>query len=167
MCDNADALALAFDTLENAFDLREGNGRLKNMLDTKEATPPRMMLNVMLAGGAMVAEIQLYLSDIRVLAKSDHNYYKVLRADKLLDLIEPADNQPGDGARGHVFAIKSEDTLRVTERAPANKQCRGSTTVFEPRRVAPGPLKAKANNWQVVPLPTTEIKQEESLRREA
>ena len=68
VCADGDALLAVYRAIEVAFGLREGNGRLKNLLGTKAPTPPRMLLNVVLPheGGAVVAEIQLHLRRIKV-----------------------------------------------------------------------------------------------------
>ena len=64
------------------FDLRDGNGRLKNMLDTKKHMPPRILINcVVRAPGCppIMAEIQVYLASIKKLADEQHHYAPAAR----------------------------------------------------------------------------------------
>ena len=98
VCDDGKTLALVYRALESAFDLQEGHGRLKNLLDTKEETPPRMILNVLVAQGTMVAEVQLHLRGIKEIANRDHRYYEVLRATALQALLKAEDGFDDGGA---------------------------------------------------------------------
>ena len=99
-CLDGDALYLAVTRIITTFDLRDGNGRLKNMLDTKKHMPPRILINcVVRAPGCppIMAEIQVYLASIKKLADEQHHYYEIRRANELAELIaenEAASKKP-------------------------------------------------------------------------
>ena len=93
MCTDGDAIALALQRVIATFDLRDGNGRLKNMLDTKKHMPPRILINcVVRAAGCppIMAEIQIYLDGIKKIADLQHRYYEIRRATALAELIAEA-----------------------------------------------------------------------------
>ena len=49
---DGDAFLEALERVIKAFELREGNGRLKNMLRTTKLAPPRVLTNVVVRGAA-------------------------------------------------------------------------------------------------------------------
>ena len=86
---DGDSYGLALQRVITTFDLREGNGRLKNMLGTKKHMPPRILINcVVRAPGCqpIMAEIQVYLHDIKTIADRQHRYYEVRRAKAFSEL---------------------------------------------------------------------------------
>ena len=75
---NGDAFADATDAIVSTFDIREGNGRLKNNLMTEKHQPPNVLVNLVLRPPGMppiTAEVQIYLRDIEQLI--EHRYYEV------------------------------------------------------------------------------------------
>merc|ERR1712185_727119 len=104
VCVDGDALYLAVQRVITTFDLRDGNGRLKNMLDTKKHMPARILINcVVRAPGCppIMAEIQVYLASIKKLADEQHHYYEIRRASALAELIaenEAASKKPAAAA---------------------------------------------------------------------
>ena len=75
------------------FDLREGNGRLKNMLGTKKHMPPRILINCVVHAAdcpPIMAEIQIYLAGIKKLADQQHRFYEIRRAKALSELLAEA-----------------------------------------------------------------------------
>jgi serine/threonine protein kinase len=91
-CETGDGVWAAFEAIRDGFDLKPGNGRLKNNMDPKinnmdsdEAKPPDMLINVVLGTNdaiiyPMVAEIQVHLAAINRLKHENHILYKVRRA---------------------------------------------------------------------------------------
>ena len=74
---NGDAFANAAHAIMAAFDVREGNGRLKNNLLVEKHQPPNILMNIVLCPPGMppiTAEVQLYLQDIETI--NEHRYYK-------------------------------------------------------------------------------------------
>ena len=93
-CVDGDSLGLALQRVIAIFDLREGNGRLKNMLATRKHMPPRVLINcVVTAAGCppIMAEIQIYHAGIKKIADLQHRYYELRRATALSELIAEAD----------------------------------------------------------------------------
>lgn len=77
-CQDGDALFVALQRVITTFDLRDGNGRFKNMLATTKHMPPRCLINVVVrADGCapIMAEIQVYLAAIKQIADDQHHYY--------------------------------------------------------------------------------------------
>ena len=75
---NGDQFADATGAIISTFDVREGNGRLKNNLMTEKHQPPNLLLNLILRPPGMppiTAEVQIYLSQIDEL--NEHRYYEV------------------------------------------------------------------------------------------
>ena len=75
---NGDAFADATDSIVSTFDIREGNGRLKNNLMTEKHQPPNVLTNLVLRPPGMppiTAEVQIHLRDIVQLV--EHRYYEV------------------------------------------------------------------------------------------
>ena len=132
ICESGDALLLVYRAIERAFELREGNGRLKNVLNTKMPTPPRMLLNVML-DGEMAAEIQLFLREIKELAVHDHKYYEVLRAGGLDELLAEAQQKPIEAAAPAKEDGATRDLIKV---APAESWVEASVGRFAARTEA-------------------------------
>jgi hypothetical protein len=87
-----------FEAIRDGFDLKPGNGRLKNNMDPTinnmdcaDAKPPDMLINVVLGTNdaiiyPMVAEIQVHLADINKLKHENHILYKVRRAESASEL---------------------------------------------------------------------------------
>ena len=93
-CVDGDSLGLALQRVIAIFDLREGNGRLKNLLSTRKHMPPRVLINcVVTAAGCppIMAEIQIYHAGIKKIADLQHRYYEIRRATALSELIAEAD----------------------------------------------------------------------------
>jgi hypothetical protein len=75
------AFANAVREIMTGFDVREGNGRLKNNLLSPKHTPPNMLINVVVRCPGSVpvtAEVQIILTSIRDLI--EHRLYEVCRA---------------------------------------------------------------------------------------
>ena len=75
---NGDAFADATRAIMTSFDMREGNGRMKNNLMTTKHQPPNLLMNVVIRPPGMspiTAEIQVYLQEIEEL--NEHRYYEV------------------------------------------------------------------------------------------
>ena len=90
ICGDGDAFSIAVQNIIKVFDVRDGNGRLKNMLGTTKPMPPRILFNVVVhASGCQpaVAEVQVYLSSIKAQADMGHVYYEITRASSLKELI--------------------------------------------------------------------------------
>ena len=86
VCVHGDSLHEAWVRLSSpaGFDLRPGNGRLKNLMATTEARPPCMLVNVIVdsdgGGRPVLAEVQIELLGIIRLAMAEHKYYEIRRA---------------------------------------------------------------------------------------
>ena len=94
ICADGDALLLAVQRIIKVFDVREGNGRLKNYLGTTRLTPPRVLINcVVRVEGCppMMAEIQVHLKSIKIEADLQHIYYTIKRAASLEELVAEHD----------------------------------------------------------------------------
>jgi hypothetical protein len=97
-CETGDGVWAAFEAIRDGFDLKPGNGRLKNNMDPKinnmksaDAKPPDMLINVVLGTNdaivyPMVAEIQVHLAAINKLKRENHILYKVRRAESASEL---------------------------------------------------------------------------------
>ena len=75
---NGDEFADATNAIMSTFDVRDGNGRLKNNLMTEKHQPPNLLINVVLRPPDMpplTAEVQIFLLDIEQL--NEHRYYEV------------------------------------------------------------------------------------------
>merc|ERR1719240_844779 len=103
VCMDGDSYGLALQRVIATFDLREGNGRLKNMLGTKKHMPPRILINcVVRAPGCqpIMAEIQVYLYGIKTIADRQHRYYEIRRAKAFSELQAEAaahvENEPNE-----------------------------------------------------------------------
>ena len=97
---DGDAFLEALERVVRTFELREGNGRLKNMLRTTKLAPPRVLTNVVVrgagAGGdapAALAEVQIYLKAIKLQAEMQHVYYEILRAHDAAELLAEAEKR--------------------------------------------------------------------------
>ena len=96
VCANGDSYGLALQRVIATFDLREGNGRLKNMLNTTAMMPPRILINCAVrAPGCppIIAEVQVYLDGIKKIADLQHRYYEIRRATAVSELVAEADLQ--------------------------------------------------------------------------
>ena len=92
-CVDGDAVFLAVQRIVEVFDLRDGNGRLKNMLGTRKHMPPRILINCVVRAAnctPIMAEIQVYLASIKHLADLQHRYYEIRRATGVDALIAEA-----------------------------------------------------------------------------
>ena len=83
-----DALAGAWSTLSEGFDVKDGHGRLKNNLWTEAERPPDMLVNVVVEPPdnmpSIVGEVQLHLREILVLKESSlHRMYEIVRASSI------------------------------------------------------------------------------------
>ena len=99
-----------------SFDVCEGNGRLKNMITTKEHMLPRIIINVTVPDCApIVAEIQCHLEGIKKITDWGHRYYEI-RAHNLFYRREHEGDgrgeRRGDGRGGHE-APKTVDASNV------------------------------------------------------
>ena len=97
------------------FDLREGNGRLKNMLKTKKHMPPRMLINVVVrAPGCqpMCGEIQIYLDKIKKLADLQHHYYEIRRAKSAAEILAESASRKS--------AVQHDTNLKANNERPQN-----------------------------------------------
>jgi hypothetical protein len=75
---SGDTFAGATNAIMSAFDVREGNGRLKNNLMAQKHQPPNLLINLVLRPPGMpplTAEVQIYLRGIEELI--EHRYYEV------------------------------------------------------------------------------------------
>ena len=105
---DGDAFLEALERVVRTFELREGNGRLKNMLGTTKPMPPRVLINVVVrASGCQpaVAEVQIYASSIKAEADMGHVYYEITRARSLQELITEK--------KGAAQAKESSDNVSV------------------------------------------------------
>jgi serine/threonine protein kinase len=97
-CETGDGVWAAFEAIRDGFDLKPGNGRLKNNMnprinnmDCADAKPPDMLINVVLGTNdaiiyPMVAEVQVHLAAINLLKHENHILYKVRRAANASEL---------------------------------------------------------------------------------
>lgn len=90
-----------FCQMQNGFELKEGNGRLKNNMNPRinsmamgdDAKPPDMLANVILAPNeefgisySLVVEVQIHLREINELKHQNHILYKIRRAESAAKL---------------------------------------------------------------------------------
>ena len=80
VCRDGSGLRSTWEGLQREFDVREGNGRLKNNL-TKSSRPPDMLMNAIFHTGkgmSMPVEIQIHHKDILQLKEEEHHlFYEV------------------------------------------------------------------------------------------
>ena len=115
ICSDGDSLAEALQRTIAMFDVRDGNGRLKNMLGTTRHMPPHILINAIVrAPGclAMTAEIQIHLDRIKKITEDQHRYHEVRRASGLSELIAESDTKASK--------VRQEATFRksVGDKAP-------------------------------------------------
>ena len=113
ICGDGDAFSIAVQNIIKVFDVRDGNGRLKNMLGTTKPMPPRVLINVVVrASGCQpaVAEVQIYPSSIKAEADMGHVYYEITRARSLQELITEK--------KGAAQAKESSDNVSVPTHTP-------------------------------------------------
>ena len=75
---NGDLFADATNAIMSIFDVREGNGRLKNNLMAPKHQPPNLLINLVLRPPdrpPIMAEVQIFLREIEQL--NEHRYYEV------------------------------------------------------------------------------------------
>lgn len=100
-CKNGRSVWKTFQEMQAGFDLREGNGRLKNNMKPENnnmgmgaaAKPPDMLANVILKPNKefgitypMVVEVQIHLREINHLKHQNHILYKIKRAESAAQL---------------------------------------------------------------------------------
>lgn len=97
-CTTGDVVWAAYEAIRDGFDLKPGNGRLKNNMDPElnnmdsaDPKPPDILINVVLGTNdeiiyPMVAEIQVHLAAINLLKHENHILYKVRRAENASEL---------------------------------------------------------------------------------
>ena len=132
LCSNGEAVCLAMQRVIATFDLREGNGRMKNLLNTKKLTPPRVLTNcvVRVPGCPQVtAEIQIHFAAIKKLADAQHRYYEIKRAGALSELLAEAEAQ----------AAKEREKEETTEEAEEETKEPELASVPAPTALQPSP----------------------------
>jgi len=93
VCSDGDTLLEAWSLISSptGFDVRPGNGRLKNLMATTLPRPPCMLINVIVDSDdghrPVLAEVQIELRSIIELAMAQHKYYEIRRAKTVVEII--------------------------------------------------------------------------------
>ena len=136
VCKNAREIRRTWEALQRRFDIREGNGRLKNRFATagkKGAPTPDMLMNaVFQVEGAipMPVEIQIHHAEILPLKEEEHFLYEIRRAKAVKELREHFEKERakkkieedigGDGTmKVAVLAVKA---IEIMSRMPEEKE---------------------------------------------